>query len=578
MKKTKRLYLFLFILTILAGVLLITGNMKKEKNSIVAYNEFISMVENKEVESVELNLNKSTFTFTSKDGNLFKSDNPKTEEFKEFLLVNDITVVEPEPNWFISIASVLISLLPTIFIIGFFVMLVKGPLKQMNPIESSKTGELANSNIKFDDIAANKECKKEMKNLVEFLKSPQKYTDAGAILPKGVIFYGNPGTGKTLMAKAIAGEAGVPFYSTSGSDFVEMYVGVGAKRVRDLFEKAKKNAPCVVFIDEIDAVGKSRGRKDSHAEIEQTINALLAEMDGFNGNDGILVIAATNRLDTLDSALLRAGRFDKHISIPLPDVEGRKELINLYKKNKQFSEDVDFDALAKTTIGFSGADIKTLLNEATILAVDNGRNTITNADIDKAMTQKVLEGSIIEDNKSRKKSEIELVAYHEAGHAIVTKLLTKDSVPKVTIHANTSGAGGVTFVTPEKEYLLAKEDIMNNICIDYAGRVAEKILYNDENKITTGASSDIKQASVRIKGMIENYGMNDKYGMLNLSVYENLDQNEMIAEAAKIAKTLYSKTEKLLNEYKEKLTLVAKALMEKETLYETEIDEILFSK
>lgn len=578
MKKTKRLYLFLFILTILAGVLLITGNMKKEKNSIVAYNEFISMVENKEVESVELNLNKSTFTFTSKDGNLFKSDNPKTEEFKEFLLVNDITVVEPEPNWFISIASVLISLLPTIFIIGFFVMLAKGPLKQMNPIESSKTGELANSNIKFDDIAANKECKKEMKNLVEFLKSPQKYTDAGAILPKGVIFYGNPGTGKTLMAKAIAGEAGVPFYSTSGSDFVEMYVGVGAKRVRDLFEKAKKNAPCVVFIDEIDAVGKSRGRKDSHAEIEQTINALLAEMDGFNGNDGILVIAATNRLDTLDSALLRAGRFDKHISIPLPDVEGRKELINLYKKNKQFSEDVDFDALAKTTIGFSGADIKTLLNEATILAVDNGRNTITNADIDKAMTQKVLEGSIIEDNKSRKKSEIELVAYHEAGHAIVTKLLTKDSVPKVTIHANTSGAGGVTFVTPEKEYLLAKEDIMNNICIDYAGRVAEKILYNDENKITTGASSDIKQASVRIKGMIENYGMNDKYGMLNLSVYENLDQNEMIAEAAKIAKTLYSKTEKLLNEYKEKLTLVAKALMEKETLYETEIDEILFSK
>lgn len=573
-KKEKKSLLLLVVMAIIAAILLF-GGLSRSQPKKATYNDFVTMVDNKEVQSVVLFIGEATFTFTDNEGINYISDNPRVDGFKEYLLKNNIEVIEGTDAPIVKVGSFLISILPTLCILFVFIYIIKGPLKQMGGMDASKNSKIATSNVKFDDIAANKECKKEMQNLVEFLKNPRKYTDAGAVLPKGVILYGDPGTGKTLMAKAIAGEAGVPFYSTSGSDFVEMYVGLGAKRIRDLFANAKKNAPCVIFIDEIDAVGKERGRKDSHSEIEQTINALLAEMDGFNGNDGIMVIAATNRLDTLDSALIRPGRFDKHIAIPLPDVEGRKDLFALYKKNKTFAADVDFDALAKMTTGFAGADIKTLLNEATILAVDNQHEEITNEDIDKAMTQMVMKGSIVEDNKNRKEEELRLVAYHEAGHTVVTKILTHNSVSKVTIHANTSGAGGVTFITPEKEFLNSKEDIMNNVCIDYAGRVAEKILYGSDDKITTGASSDIKSASKKIKAMIENYGMNDKYGMLNLTVFDNLDQNEMIAEASNLAKELYTKTEKILNENKDKLTAIAERLIEKETLYETEIDEIL---
>lgn len=571
--KEKQSFIILLFLSIFSAILLLNGfsNNKTEK---ATYNEFVTMVEDEKVQSVTLFFNEANFIFVDKAGKSFKSDNPRVDNFKEYLLKNDIEVIEGKKDRLLNIFKTIFSLLPTICILGIFIYIINGPLKQMSGGDDTKN-EIAISNVKFSDIASNKECKKEMQNLVEFLKNPKKYTDAGAVLPKGVILYGDPGTGKTLMAKAIAGEAGVPFYSTSGSDFVEMYVGLGAKRIRNLFEKAKKNAPCVIFIDEIDAVGKERGRKDSHSENEQTINALLAEMDGFNGNEGIMVIAATNRIDTLDSALIRPGRFDKHISIPLPDVEGRKELFSLYKKNKNFASCVDFEALAKMTIGFAGADIKTLLNEATILAVDNEHKEVSNEDIDKAMTQMIMKGSVVEDNKNRKQEELRLVAYHEAGHTVVTKLLTKNSVSKVTIHANTSGAGGVTFITPEKEFLNSKEDIMNNICIDYAGRVAEKILYNSEDKITTGASSDIKSASKKIKAMIEDYGMNDKYGMLNLTVFENLDQNEMIAEASELAKILYFKTEKLLVNNADKLTAIAEELIKKETLYESEIDVIL---
>jgi cell division protease FtsH len=490
------------------------------------------------------------------------------------MLKNDIKVVEKSgsnPIW-ASLFSTVLSLLLWIGVISF---LFRGTFKSMTPFQNEAPKRIATSNVKFADIAANNESKQDMINLVSFLKTPKKYIEAGATMPKGVIFYGPPGTGKTLMAKAIAGEAGVPFFSMSGSDFVEMYVGVGAKRVRELFKEAKKNAPCVVFIDEIDAVGGKRGYGNSNSEREQTINALLNEMDGFNGSEGILVIAATNRIEMLDDALVRPGRFDKHIAIELPDLKGRLEILQLHSKNKKFADDVNLEQLAKTTIGFAGSDLKTLLNEATIIAVDNGHDFITNEDIDKAFYQMVMKGHVKKDTENRKEDEVKLVAWHEAGHAVAAKLLTNNSVPKVTIIPSTSGAGGATFITPDKMGLHSKKDIVNDIKINYAGRIAEYLLLGDEEMITTGASSDIKQATKNIRAMIESYGMTDSFGLLNLKDFEYVDSKLIVEEAQKMSKTIYQETLDLLTKNKHLVQAVAEALIEKETIEEEELDQIL---
>lgn len=325
---------------------------------------------------------------------------------------------------------------------------------------------------------------------------------------------------------------------------------------------------------QIDAVGGKRGYANSHSEREQTINALLNEMDGFNGSEGILVIAATNRLEMLDDALIRPGRFDRHIAIELPDLKGRLEILQLYARNKKFADDVDLEQIAKTTIGFAGSDLKTLLNEATIIAVDNGRDYITRDDIDKALYQMIMQGHAKEDREDRKKEEIELVAWHEAGHAVAAKLLTDKSVPKVTVVPSTSGAGGVTFITPDKMGLHSKEDLVNDIKINYAGRIAEYLLLGDESKITTGAASDIKQATKNIRAMIESYGMTDSFGMLNLNDLD-VDGKLVVEEAKKMSKEIYEETLDLLSKNKHLVEAVAKALMEKETIEEKELDEIL---
>lgn len=561
----------LFISTLIVFIPSKFVNRNKEEVSEISYMQFEDMVQNKKVESVNIDFSNSKFELIDTKGNKYKTDNPRNENFKEFLLKKGIEVkeVNNKPNEILSsMISTVLSLMLWVFVV--FILLKK---VTKTPISNNSNSEITtDTGVRFSDVIAG-EPKEDIKNLVSFLKNPTKYKKAGASMPKGVIFYGPPGTGKTLLAKAISSEAKVPFFSVSGSDFVEMFAGVGAKRIRDLFKKAKENSPCIIFIDEIDSIGGKRGMANSHSEREQTINALLNELDGFNNASEILVLAATNRLDSLDDALIRSGRFDKHIAINLPELEERIKILELYARNKKISDDVNLKQIAKTTIGFSGSDLKNLLNEAAIIAVNNNRDIITNDDIEQAFFQIVMQGHA--SGKKRTKKEIEIIAWHEAGHAVVAKLLGK-SVPKVTIIPSTTGAGGVTFITPEKMGLFTKEEIIEDVKICYAGRVAEHLLHKDENKITTGASSDIQKASKQIKRMISLYGMSDM-GLLNLNEFNDSNSNKdiVLEEAQKISSEIYDKTKELLTDHIDILKKVANRLMEKEKIAEDELDELI---
>ena len=423
--------------------------------------------------------------------------------------------------------------------------------------------------ITFSDVQGIDELKPDLYRLVDCLKNPKKYEELGARMPKGVILYGPPGTGKTLTAKAIAGEAGVPFFSMCGSDFVEKYVGVGASRVRELYKKARKASPSIVFIDEIDAIGGGRG-DSNNSEKDQTINALLAELDGFKTSDNVLTICATNRLDILDPALLRAGRFDLKLAVGLPDREGREAILKLHSKNKKLNETVSIPALAKKTIGFSGAELENLLNESALTAAANDKKFIDNEDIENAFFKIIMDGN----KKPRKEVDEDtyLTAWHEAGHTLATKLLTKDGVPTVTIIQSTSGAGGVTFMAPDEKNLPSKKYLRNKIKVDYAGRAAEEIYLGNSDDITTGASQDIKQATAVIKSYIGAYGMGSK-GLIDIK--QLTAQYDIVEEAAELSNMLYQETLELLRANEDKLRALADALIAKETLYEDEIDEIL---
>ena len=423
--------------------------------------------------------------------------------------------------------------------------------------------------ITFADVQGIDELKPDLYRLVDCLKNPKKYEELGARMPKGMVLYGPPGTGKTLTAKALAGEAGVPFLSICGSDFVEKYVGVGASRVRELYKKARACAPCIVFIDEIDAIGGSRGEQNN-GEKDQTINALLAELDGFKASDNVLTICATNRLDILDPALLRAGRFDLKLAVGLPDKDGREAILNLHSKNKKLNETVSIPALAKKTIGFSGAELENLLNESALIAAANDKKFIDNEDIENAFFKIIMDGN----KKPRKEVDEDtyLTAWHEAGHTLATKLLTKDGVPTVTIIKSTSGAGGVTFMAPDEKNLPSKKYLRNKIKIDYAGRAAEELYLGNSDDITTGASQDIKQATSVIKSYIGAYGMGSK-GLIDIK--QLTAQYDIVEEAAELSNMLYQETLELLRENKDKLKALADALVEKETLYEDDIDIIL---
>lgn len=495
-------------------------------------------------------------------------------------------------NWLVSWLPTIISVVVTVGIAIFFFRLLMssvGSNKQALDFNKSRARKVDDSKVKFDDVAGCEEEKAEMVELVEYLKDPKKFTKCGAKLPKGVLLVGPPGTGKTLLAKAVAGEAGVPFYSISGSDFVEMFVGVGAGRVRDLFKTAKSNAPCLIFIDEIDAVGRQRGAGlgGGNDEREQTLNQLLVELDGFEENSGIIVIAATNRSDVLDPALLRAGRFDRQITVSLPDKEGREAIFKVHAKGKKIDPSIDFAQLAKRTVGFSGADIATILNDAAILAVRANRDMVIIDDIDEAIDRRI--AGPAKSSRGMTEAERTRVAYHESGHAVIGLTLPNaDKVRKITIIPR-GNTGGHVLMGPENDrFLLTKKELEAEICGLLGGRVSEEIFFQD---VSTGASNDIERATEIARSMVVEYGMSSlgpiQYERNTGSVFLGRDYNNTVKnfssnvadlidkEIRKIIDDAHELAVKILTEKKEDVELIAKTLLENETITEEQIQYLL---
>ncbi|WP_027632286.1 ATP-dependent metallopeptidase FtsH/Yme1/Tma family protein [Clostridium hydrogeniformans] len=569
-----------FISSIIALILIILGSsyfIFNDKPSSKSYNEFLKDIENNKILRVSLNKS-SKLTILTKDGAEYLTDNPNNTTLKEDLLKNNIEVKESNtpPLKDIMLTLLIIGSLGTIV----FLSLKKTSLgaKNMLSADSFEAHKDENFSFNFSSMAGNEEAKESVKDIIEFLKTPEKYAKYGARMPKGVILYGEPGTGKTLLAKAVAGEAGVPFYALSGSDFVQLYVGVGASRIRNLFKKAKKNGKAVIFIDEIDAIGKKRDNSKAGGsdERDQTLNALLTEMSGFNENEGIVVMAATNRLDMLDSALLRPGRFDRHIEVSLPDVSAREKIINLYLEGKPH-KDLDIKDLAKKTSYFSGAKLENLINEAAIIACKESSDYIYDIHLDKAFSivvagyEKVNKEGIKEEDKN-------ITAYHEAGHAILSKLvLPEDKLSKVTIIPTSKGAGGYTLTIPHDSSYQNLSYLHNRIKVLLGGRAAEEIIFG-KNKITTGAYNDLKQATNIISSMITSYGMGESLGLLSLSELQNLggiNTSEVLDECKDTVYKLYEETKALLIENEDVLHSLAKSLLDKETLYEEDIYKLV---
>lgn len=533
------------------------------------FTEFLTQIEEGNIKEVVYNPQMTHLSYEDKDGNAFTTDNPKSENFKRELLESDVKVIEDNGS------PITLSNIMNIVTTFVFILIAIVYIRMLGGKKEAKSLTTNIPDVNFETVAGNKEAKEEMEVIVDFLKNPKKFQDKGAKLPKGALFYGPPGTGKTLMARAVAGQAGVPFLSISGSDFSELYVGSGARKVRNLFEQARKKAPSIIFIDEIDAVG-SRRSGDSNSEYKQTLNALLAEMDGFN-KDNIVVIAATNRLEDLDSALIRPGRFDKQVAIGSPDKKDRLEIMQVHAKGKTLASDVDLEKWSKLTIGFAGADLASMMNEAAILSVVNNRDEITNEDLDNAHYKMVMKGNKKKNQEDRNEKELEIVAWHEAGHALLAKKIAKQSVPKVSILSSTSGAGGVTFITPSDNNLPSKEELEERIITLYGGRVAEQILLNDRNRVTAGASQDIKEATRLIRMMLTEFGMGEGYGMINPNVLlgNSKSSDYLLKEAISVSNELYNKTVRYLEEYTSELQRIAEVLLEKETINEDELDEIL---
>ena len=581
-------------------VVLWMANQLQMHQQEMTYTSFVSAVQEKNVSDVYINQNSAVPTGTvsvtlKDDGNTRKVNVSDVEQVEKLLTENQVEYRlsdVPKDSMLTTVVVPMLITLGGVFLI-FFLMSRQnggGNSKAMNFGKSRAKMSTKNEiKVTFRDVAGLREEKEELEEIVDFLKDPKKYIQVGARIPKGVLLEGPPGTGKTLLAKAVAGEAGVPFFSISGSDFVEMFVGVGASRVRDLFQDAKKNAPCIIFIDEIDAVARRRGSGlgGGHDEREQTLNQLLVEMDGFGVNEGIIVMAATNRKDILDPAILRPGRFDRDVIVGRPDVGGREEILKVHARNKPLGDDVDLKQIAQTTAGFSGADLENLLNEAAILAAKENRVYIQQSDLRHA----VLKVGIGPEKKSRivSKKERRITAYHEAGHAILFHLLP-DVGPVYSVSIiPTGGAGGYTMPLPEKDDMFnTKGHMLQEITVSLGGRVAEEEIFDD---ITTGASQDIKQATAIAKSMITKFGMSERLGLIN---YDN-DSDEVFIgrdfghtsrgygekvagtideEVKRIIDECYLKARTLIQEYHPVLEKCAQLLLEKEKITRSEFEAL----
>lgn len=534
----------------------------------VKYEEFLKMADKKNVKKIVWSEKKDAFTFYDKDEKPYSTENPKYEDFKKDMLEKGIEVKEIGG---LSNYETPIMVIVQLAMYGvFFVLLFK--TSGIGAGLSDKKEKDAKSDVKFSDVAGLEEVKEDLMTVVDFLKNPDEYKEAGAEIPKGVLLYGPPGTGKTLLAKAVAGEAGVKFKAVSGSDFDEKYVGVGASKMRKLFDDAKNNAPCIIFIDEIDSMGGRRHSKQNSYD-RQTLNTLLSEMDGFDGSGGVVVIAATNRIEDLDPALTRPGRFDNHFAVSLPaTAKERKIIINLYAGNKKFADDVDMESFAKETMGSSPATIKTVLNEAAIIATRKNKGIITREILDEAWMKQLMEGHL---KKNGEKDNVELVAWHEAGHALAGLLMGQD-LTKASIIPSTSGAGGATFITPRKLGLFSVKELREQVVMLYSGRNAEAVLAEKNGEdlgVTTGASNDIEKATGIIKKMITEYGMNENFGLLNLEELE-IKPDVIAKEAVNLSKELSSESYRLMMDNADTLKKIAEALIEKETLTGEEIRKI----
>ena len=603
-KKTvkKGLLPYLFLALVILGVFYVVNVMNKDVN-ILTYDEFITEMNDGNLKEVEITARGSAYTYEArgvlkdyKENETFFARLPLSDQVMKKIVdaseVQDFelrAVNDPDAS---SIWLILINVLPILLLLGFafffFSRQMAGTKSSMDFGKSKAKLNSDSNKVTFKDVAGLKEEKEEVKELIDFLKNPKKFQKLGARIPKGVLLFGPPGTGKTLLAKAVAGEANVPFYFISGSDFVELFVGVGASRVRDMFQQAKRNAPCLIFIDEIDAVGRQRGTGlgGGHDEREQTLNQLLTEMDGFGANEGIIIIAATNRPDVLDPALLRPGRFDRQVTVNLPDVKGREEILAVHAKNKILADGITLRNLAKRTPGFSGADLENLLNEAALLAVRRNKDKITMSEIDEA-TDRVLMGPAKTSHKYSE-NDRKLVAFHEAGHAVIgLKLAHANDVQKVTIIPRGS-AGGYNMMVPSEEKLCStKTDLLEEITGLLGGRSAEEIVFGE---ITTGAHNDFEKATKIARAMVTEYGMSDlgplQFEQQEGSVFLGRDYNksqhfsnevanEIDMEMRKIINNCHKKAKEIINKNKDLLELIANTLLEYETLTKEQIDYLV---
>lgn len=589
-KQDKKMQYLIVTIAILAIILVgaiiylfMTNDKVDEKE--LAYTELIKEISDGTVEKVEMTVGSTSIKVKLKNiEEEKKAIVPNTQAFIELIQEkveagNNIELIQKQPNVFLRISSGLFSVLPTIILLSLVILMVK--MQGLGDKGKVYDSETTKSKITFDDVAGLDEEKHEMIEIVDFLKNPKRFYEMGAKIPRGVLLCGQPGTGKTLIAKAIAGQANVPFISMSGSEFIEMFAGLGASRVRKLFEKAKKIAPCIIFIDEIDAIG-SRRSSGSGAESEnnQTLNQLLVEMDGFDTEETVIVLAATNRPEMLDKALLRPGRFDRRITIALPDLRGREAILNIHAKEKKFAEDVNLKSIAEDTAGFTGAELANILNEAAIIATINEHEAITNKDIEDAV-KKVTVG-LEKQSRVIPEKDKRLTAYHEAGHAIVSSMLeTQKDIKEVSIIPRGIAGGYTMYKTNEDKYYISKTEMEEKLVALLGGRAAEKIALND---ISTGASNDIEVATNIAKDMITKYGMSESLGPISINTEQDPYELQLLgekfgdaigAEVKILIDTAYARAQNLIMNNMDKLNRVAGALLEKEVISAEEFVELI---